>query len=106
MIRRQSAPIEPAIDRSHIVTDYDRAGEYVRVVGDAGVSLGGVYRIQCHAMNTETGTEWLEMFGPKTFSQSGGADSGQFHACRPDRVRPATPGEIRRAIPKRNEETE
>lgn len=87
MARRLSKPATPSIDRSHVVEDTDRAGEHVRIVGDAGMVLSGVYRIRCHALNTNTGAEWLEM------SEVGG--SREFRAVRPEKTRPATRAELR-----------
>ena len=85
--RKIATPCQPSIDRSHIVEDTVRSGEYVRVLGDFGVSLAGLYRIRCHALNTQTGTEWLELTDLRTRA---------FHAYRPEKTRPATKAEIRR----------
>lgn len=87
MARRSKAPAAPSIDRAHIVEDTARAGELVRIVGDAGMVISGVYRVRCHALNTRTGGEWIEL------SEVGG--SREFRAVRPDRTRPATRAELR-----------
>lgn len=87
MSRRTSKPAEPAIDRSHVVEDETRSGEHVRIIGGEGVVLGGVYRVRCHATNTKTGAEWVEL------SEVG--HSKEFRAVRPDRTRPATKTELR-----------
>lgn len=87
MSRRSKTPATPSIDRSHVVEDTDRAGELVRIVGDCGVALSGVFRIRCHALNTNTGAEWLEIY------EVGG--SKEFRAVRPEKTRPATKAELR-----------
>lgn len=86
-MRRSKAPATPSIDRSHIAEDESRTGEFVRIIGDEGVVLGGVYKIRCHALNTNTGTEWLEL------TEVG--HTREFRAVRPERTRPATRSELR-----------
>lgn len=87
MSRRTKAPAVASIDRSHIAEDTERAGDLVRIIGDMGVALAGIFRVRCHAMNTKTGGEWLEL------TEVGG--SKEFRAVRPNRTRPATRAELR-----------
>jgi hypothetical protein len=87
MSRRKSVPAVASIDRSHIVEETERAGELVRILGDMGTVISGIYRVRCHAMNTKTETEWVEM------QEVGG--SKEFRAVRPERTRPATKAELR-----------
>jgi hypothetical protein len=85
--RRSKAPAVASIDRSHIVEETERAGELVRIIGEAGVALAGIFRVRCHVLNTRTETSWLEM------NEVGG--SKEFRAVRPERTRPATRAELR-----------
>ena len=87
MSRRRNVPATPSIERSHITEDTARAGELVRIIGDMGVALAGIFRVRCHARNTRTETEWLEM------NEVGG--SKEFRAVRPERTRPASKSELR-----------
>jgi hypothetical protein len=97
-MRKVSKPAVPAINRDHIVEDVSRAGEYVRIIGDFGVALSGVFKVRCHALNTRTGNEWLEM------TEVSG--SKEFRAVRPERTRPASKSELRsRSISTRTEES-
>jgi hypothetical protein len=79
---------KPSIERSHIIEDLSPSGTYVRVLGEFGTALAGIYRIRCYATNLRTGQEWLEMTDLKTHA---------FHAYRVAQTRPATKSEIRRA---------
>lgn len=72
MARRRKITAEPAIDRSHIVEDNERAGEKVKVRG-----LRGSFIIIREALNTETETEWVEVWSPEK----------QFRAFRPEDIR-------------------
>lgn len=76
MARRKVVyPAAPAIDRSHIVEDTDRAGELVSIVGRRGA-----FKIVCESLNTNTEMEWVELYGPV------GQDN-QFTAVRPDMIK-------------------
>ena len=72
---RKAVPVEPAIDRSHIVEDVGRAGEIVGIEGRRGA-----FRILREAMTPKTETDWVELLGPIT------KGDGQFCAVRPDRI--------------------
>lgn len=91
---RRRGPLVPARDISHLVSDYSRRNQVVRVLPAdlEGPVEPGVYRVLADVVNTKTGARWTELWGGPTGTR-------QFRGVRPHLVRPATKAETLRAGP-------